>query len=146
MTSKDSDQPIHPLSMGRLLVYPSWDSPQTVEGTCYQRRLWSDCVNAQADFRLRWSHKSYCRFCRALAQFFYFNIIGACMIALGKCFKAYLQNRSLCGSFSFDAARIEDVKISKAIIQMLMWNLKLQAVSFLNVTVIQNDVQLYGTS
>ena len=69
---------------------------------------------------LRWSHKSYCRFYRALAQFFYFNIIGAYMIALGKCFKVYLQNRSLCGSFSFHAARIEDVKISKAITQMLM--------------------------
>ena len=40
----------------------------TVEGTCYQRRLGSDCANAQADLSLRWLHKSYCRFCRALDQ------------------------------------------------------------------------------
>ena len=38
---------------------PSLDSLEAVEGTCDQR--------AQADLSLRWSHKSYCRFCRALA-------------------------------------------------------------------------------
>ena len=30
------------------------------------------CANAQADLSLRWSHKSYRRFCRALALFFFF--------------------------------------------------------------------------
>ena len=39
VTSKDSDQPVHPPSMARVLVYPSMDSPEAVEGTCDQRRL-----------------------------------------------------------------------------------------------------------
>ena len=68
VTSKDSDQPVHPLSMARILVYPSLDNPEAVEGTCDQRRLWSDCVDAQADLSPRWLHKSYCRFCRSLAH------------------------------------------------------------------------------
>ena len=33
MTRKDSDQPVNPPSMARVLVYPSLDSPETVEGT-----------------------------------------------------------------------------------------------------------------
>ena len=71
VTSKDSDQPVHPPSMARVLVYPSFNSPDAVKGTCDQRRLWSDSADAQSDLSLRWSHKSYCRFCRALAQFLY---------------------------------------------------------------------------
>ena len=67
--SKDLDQPVHPPSMARALVYSSLDSLEAVEGTCDQRRLWSDCADAQADLSLRWSHKSHCRFCRALAHF-----------------------------------------------------------------------------
>ena len=47
MTSKDLDQPVHPPSM--LLVYPALYSQVAVEGTCYQRRLWSDCADAQSD-------------------------------------------------------------------------------------------------
>ena len=39
VTSKDSDQPVHPPSMARKLVYPSWDSLEAVEDTCDQRRL-----------------------------------------------------------------------------------------------------------
>ena len=39
MTIKDSDQPVHPTSMARVLFYPSLDSPEAVEGTCDQRRL-----------------------------------------------------------------------------------------------------------
>ena len=39
VTSKDSDKTVHPLSMTRLLVYPSLDSPESVEGTCDLRRL-----------------------------------------------------------------------------------------------------------
>ena len=38
-TRKDSDQPVHPPSMARVLVHPSFDSPEAVEGTCDQRRL-----------------------------------------------------------------------------------------------------------
>ena len=33
-TSKDSDQPVHPSSMARVLVHPSLDSPEAIEVTC----------------------------------------------------------------------------------------------------------------
>ena len=59
VTSKDSDQPVFPPSMARVLVYPSLDSPEAVEATRDQQRLRSDCAEAQADLNLRWSHKSY---------------------------------------------------------------------------------------
>ena len=39
MTSKDSNQLVHPPSMAMVLVYPSLDSPGAVEGTCGERRL-----------------------------------------------------------------------------------------------------------
>ena len=65
VTSKDSDQSVYPPSKARVLVHPSLDSQEAVEGTCDQRRLWSDCVDAQADLSLRWSHKSRCRVYRA---------------------------------------------------------------------------------
>ena len=39
VTSKDSDQLVHPLSMVKVLVFPSLDSLEAVEGTCDQRRL-----------------------------------------------------------------------------------------------------------
>ena len=39
VTSKDPDQPVHPPSMARVLVYPSLDSPEAVEGPCNQQRL-----------------------------------------------------------------------------------------------------------
>ena len=68
VTSKDSDKSVHPPSMARIFVYLSLDSLKAVQGTGDQQRLWSDCVDAQADLSLCWSHKSYCRFCRALAQ------------------------------------------------------------------------------
>ena len=59
---------MHPSSMARVLFYPSLDSLEAVECTFNQRWLWSDCANAQSDLSLRWSHKSYRRFSRALAQ------------------------------------------------------------------------------
>ena len=68
MTSKELDQPANPPSMARVFVHSSFDSVEAVEGTCDQRRLRSDCADAQADLSLRWSHKSYCRFYRALAH------------------------------------------------------------------------------
>ena len=51
----------------KVLVHPSLDSTETVEGTCCQRRLGSDCKDAQADLSLHWSHRSYCRFFHKLA-------------------------------------------------------------------------------
>ena len=38
-TTKDSDQPVCPSSMAKVLVYPSLDSVEAVEGTYNQRRL-----------------------------------------------------------------------------------------------------------
>ena len=58
-----SDQPVQPPGMARVLVYPSLDIPEAVECTCDQRRL----------IRHRWLHKSYCRFCRALAHLSFRN-------------------------------------------------------------------------
>ena len=57
VTSKDSDQPVHPPSMARAPVYSSLDSLEAVEGTCDQQRPWSDCTNAQADLSLHWSSR-----------------------------------------------------------------------------------------
>ena len=54
--------------MARVLGHPSFDIPEAAEGTGDQWRLWSDCESAQSDQSLRWWHKSYCRFCRALAH------------------------------------------------------------------------------
>ena len=66
-----TDQPIRTPTMARVLVYSSLNSLEAVEGTSDQRRLRSDCAYAQADLSLRWSHKSYCGFCRELAQIIY---------------------------------------------------------------------------
>ena len=53
--------------MARDLVYPSFGLPRGCRGTCFQRRLWTDCADAQAELSPGWSHKSKCRFCRAVA-------------------------------------------------------------------------------
>ena len=54
VTSKDSDQPVHPPSMTRVLIYPSLDGLAAAEGSCIGKD--SD-ANAQADLSLRWMHK-----------------------------------------------------------------------------------------
>ena len=36
VTGKDSDQPVNPPSIARVLVHPSLESPEAVEGTCDQ--------------------------------------------------------------------------------------------------------------
>ena len=66
MTSKD--QPVYQPSMARVRIHPSLDSRETVEGIFDQRRLCSDCMEAQADLCLHWLGKSDCRFCCALAH------------------------------------------------------------------------------
>ena len=64
VTSKDSDQPVPPLSLASVLIYPILNSPEAVN-THEISEDWWDCADAQADLSLRWSHKSYSRFCRA---------------------------------------------------------------------------------
>ena len=71
VTSKYSDQPVHPPSMAKDFIYPSLDSQEAVKDICNQRRFLSDCTDAQADPSLSWSHMSYCRFYRALALFIF---------------------------------------------------------------------------
>ena len=41
-------QPVHPPSMAGVLVYLDLGSLEAVELACDQRRLWSDCADAQA--------------------------------------------------------------------------------------------------
>ena len=57
---------MHPVRQDFLFI--PLNSLETVKGTCNQWRLWSDCVDVQADLCLRWSHKSYCRFYRVLTH------------------------------------------------------------------------------
>ena len=78
-TTKPTRRPVWPAkTQTSRYIHPVWqefsfiplliNSPKAVEGTCDQRRLWSDCADAQSDLSLCWSHKSYCRFCCALAH------------------------------------------------------------------------------
>ena len=67
--SEDSDQPAHARSLIRvfadrvcLLQIPGYPKRDKQEALSY----W---VNVQVDRSLCWSHRSYCRFCRALAQY-----------------------------------------------------------------------------
>ena len=39
VTSKESDEPVHQASMTPILIYPSLDSLDAVEGTCNWQRL-----------------------------------------------------------------------------------------------------------
>ena len=70
---KDSGQRVHPLIMARSSFIALWIAPEAVEGTCDQRRVRSDCADAQSDLSLRWSHKSYCRFYHVLDHLSYFS-------------------------------------------------------------------------
>ena len=66
-TSEDSDQPAHPRSLIRVFAYrmcllkpPGYTKRDKREPLPY----WMD---VQADLRICWLHRSYCRFCRVLA-------------------------------------------------------------------------------
>ena len=58
--------------MPSFLAYPSLGILEAVEGTCDQRGHWSDCTDGRDDQSISWSHKSYYRFCHALAQIYLF--------------------------------------------------------------------------
>ena len=66
--SKDSDQPGHLPSLIRVFTVRSMGSEGPKVFSCRQRRLWSDWANAQADLSLCLVHRSFCWFCRAVAQ------------------------------------------------------------------------------
>ena len=65
VTSKDSDQPVHPPSMARFSSIPLWD------GGC-RRHMRSVKIDQTAQMcrliRVLAGRTSYCRFCRALAH------------------------------------------------------------------------------
>ena len=62
--SKDSVQPVRP---PRLISLRCEESLVLSYSLSLRLRFLSNLTDAQADLTLRWSHKSYCRFCRALA-------------------------------------------------------------------------------
>ena len=66
--SEDSDQTAHPRSLIRVFA----DHMCILEPTGYLKRNVRDYlpywVDVQADLNLCWSHRSYCRSCRALAH------------------------------------------------------------------------------
>ena len=56
--SEDSDQPAHSRSLIKIFTGQILDSQWSKVSSCGQRRLWSDCADAQADLSLRWAHGS----------------------------------------------------------------------------------------
>ena len=70
VTSKYSDQPVHPPSVARVLVLLITRRLQKAHAISED---WSDCTDAQADLSLRWLHKSYCRLSRVLAHIIFLH-------------------------------------------------------------------------
>ena len=56
--SEDSDQPARSRSLIRIITERILDSQGRKVSSYAQRRLWSDCVGAQADLSLHWAHMS----------------------------------------------------------------------------------------
>ena len=54
--SEDSDQTAHSRSLIRIFTGRILDSEGCKVSSCCQRRLWSDCADAQADLILCWAH------------------------------------------------------------------------------------------
>ena len=69
-TSQDSDQPVPPRNLIRVLTDRMW----LLQPPGYLKRDKQESlpywVDIQHDLNLCWSHKSYCRFCRALTQMY----------------------------------------------------------------------------
>ena len=70
-SSKDSAQRAHPRSLIKVFAYrmcllqpPAYPKRDNRERLLY----WMD---VEADLSLCWSHRSYCRFCRALAKIYH---------------------------------------------------------------------------
>ena len=55
--SKDSDQPAHSRSLIRIFPVRILISQGCKASLCWQRRLWSDCKDAQADLSIRWASR-----------------------------------------------------------------------------------------
>ena len=66
--SEDSDQPGHPPSLMRVFAVRSMCSWVPNVSPCWQRRLWSDWADAQAELCLRWAQWPFCWFCHTAAH------------------------------------------------------------------------------
>ena len=64
--------------MARALVHSSLNSPEAHEKKAHaiSKNSGQTAQIMQADLSLRWSHKSYCRFCRALAQLIWMGCVA----------------------------------------------------------------------
>ena len=56
--SEYSDLPVQSHSWNRIVTVRILDSIGCKVSSCGQRRLWSDCADAQSDQSLRWAHMS----------------------------------------------------------------------------------------
>ena len=77
VTSKDSDQPVHPSWQG--FTFSPLNGLEAVEGTCDHWRLWSDCAGWSESLLVT---KFYCWFCRALVHMFQSDKFTVTMIML----------------------------------------------------------------
>ena len=60
--SDDSDQTGHPPSLIRVFACAHWEAKDRSFFSYGQRRLRSDCADAQADLSLHWVHMPFCWF------------------------------------------------------------------------------------
>ena len=70
-TSEDSDQPAHPRRLIRVFADHNVPSADPSYPKRVRRELLPYCV--EVDLCLCWSHRSCCRFCRALAHMYLFE-------------------------------------------------------------------------
>ena len=73
--SEYSDQPAHSRSLIRIFTGRIFNSQGCKVSSCEQRRLRSDCADAQADLSLRWAHTSDGTFSR-FANHIYADIMN----------------------------------------------------------------------
>ena len=67
---EDSDRPGHPASLIRVFAVSMKKAWVLSYPLTAQRRLWSDCADAQADQSLQWAHMPFCWFCHEAAQLY----------------------------------------------------------------------------
>ena len=68
--SEDSDQPGHTPSLTKVFAVRMKKAWVLCYPMSAERRLWSDCADAQADLSLRWTHRSFCWLCHEAAHIF----------------------------------------------------------------------------
>ena len=85
---EDSDQPPRSRRLIRIFIALILNSQEGKVSSRRYRRLWSDCAEVQADFRLRWTHTSKGTFSDVGAQLFHMidivlqAAVSSCTLAL----------------------------------------------------------------